>query len=506
VTAAPHRFSGWKRLALLAALVVLAARLFSAATSELTIDEVWSALWLERSQTFWQAVATRHDNNHPLNTAAMYLVEDAGGASYRWLSVLAGVALVLAAWWRERRRGGASFVLPGLLATALTLTIFSSEARGYMPMLFFAWVARESLLATFPASGSEPPRSALPAAALLFASGVLAFLAHFSFVFWLAGLGAAFVVDVAQARRRDQLATGAALFGVGVVVLALYVGFIRSMELGSWGGGMNAVAAMLLAVAQLLGAYTSSPLGSAVALPALGLLLVLLLRRRTLGDLREAAFFAVAIALAPALVLSVLDESRLPTLGTRYFVGPSFAFLILFARALASTFERLPARALFAAYLALGTAGSVRFAADGRGDYRGALAYMDAHSEHEQVTVSTDHDFRNWILLRHYRHLVRPPRRLVYVTAGLAASRPTEWYLAHGVPGAAAAPEFVQLAGRRYRRVAAFGASELVGFRCTLYHRASERPKAAQGSSRSARGVYTTASKAPGAGASPASR
>ena len=470
---AGEAFSGWRRLALLAALVVLAARLFSAATSELMIDEVWSALWLERSETLWQAVVTRHDNNHPLNTAAMYLVKDAGGASYRWLSVLAGVALVLAAWRREGRRSQAGFVLPALLATSLTLTMLSSEARGYMPMLLFAYSAYEALFATFPEAGGAARHGALPAAALLFASGVLAFLAHFSFVFWLAGLGAAFVVDVARARRRDQLATGAALFGVGVVVLAVYVGFIRSMELGSWGGGMNAGAAMLLALAQLLGAYTSRTLGIAVAVPAFAFLLVLLLRRRLLGDLREAAFFAIAIALAPALVLAVLDESRLPTLGPRYFVGPSFAFLILFARALASRFERLPARVLFAAYLTLGSAGSVLFAADGRGDYRGALAFMDANSEREQVTVSTDHDFRNWILLRHYRRLIRPPRRLMYVPGGLAALRPTEWYLVHGVPGSAPAPEFVRQAGRRYRRVATFGASQLVGFRCTLYHLAS---------------------------------
>jgi hypothetical protein len=467
-------FPDWKRLVLLAALIVFGARLFSAVSSELMIDEVWSALWLERSDTLWQAVSTRHDNNHPLNTAAMYLMKDRGGASYRWLSVLAGAALVLAAWWRERRRGGAFFVLPGLLATALTLTMLSSEARGYMPMLFFAWVARESLFATFGSDAvGEPRRSALPAAALLFASCVVAFLAHFSFVFWLAGLGAAFVVDVARARRRAQLATGLALFGVGIVVLGVYLGFIRSMELGSWGGGMNAIAAMLLSVAQMLGAYTSRTIGIAVAVPALGFLLALLLRRRALGEPREAAFFAVAIVLAPALVLSVLDESRLPTLGTRYFVCPSFAFLILFARALGSTFERLAARALFVAYLALGTATSVLFAGDGRGDYRGAVAFMAAHSEQDPITVSTDHDFRNRIMLRHYRHLVEPPGRLVYVPGAGAASRPTEWYLAHRVPGAAPAPEFVLHAGRRYRQVAAFGASALIGFRCYLYHRAS---------------------------------
>lgn len=464
--------SDWKRPVLLAALIVLVARLFSALTSELMIDEVWSALWLERSDTLWQAASIRHDNNHPLNTAAMYLMKDSGGASYRWLAVLAGPALVLAAWWRERRRGGAFFVLPGLLATALTLTMFSSEARGYMPMLFFAYVAYESLFATFGSdAGGEPHRSAMPAAALLFVSCVLAFLAHFSFVFWLAGLGAAFVVDLARARRRAQLTTGAALFGVGVVVLAVYLTFIRTMELGSWGGGMNAIAAMLLSVAQMLGAYTSRTIGIAVAVPALVFLLVLLLRRRALGDPRQAAFFAVAIALAPALVLSVLDESRMPTLGTRYFVCPSFAFLILFARGLGSTFERLPARALFLTYLALGTATSVLFAGDGRGDYRGAVAFMATHSERNPITVSTDHDFRNRILLRHYRHLVAPPKRLLYIPYAVAASRPTEWYLAHRVPGAAPAPEFVQLAGRRYRQVASFGASALIGFRCYLYHR-----------------------------------
>jgi hypothetical protein len=348
----------------------------------------------------------------------------------------------------------------------------SSEARGYMPMLFFAWVAYESLFASLGSSAGFAPRAVLPAAALLFVSGVLAFLAHFSFVFWLAGLGAAFVVDLALARRRAQLATGAALLGVGVVVLVVYATFIRSMELGSWGGGMNALSAMLLSVAQMLGAYTSRALGIAVAVPALVFLLVLWLRRRALGDPREAAFFAVAIALAPALVLSVLDESRMPTLGTRYFVCPSFAFLMLFARGLASGFERLPARLLFVAYLALGTATSVLFARDGRGDYRGALAFMATHSERDPITISTDHDFRNRLLLRHYRGLVTP-RRLVYVPDTGAGSRPTEWYLAHRVPGAEPAPEFVMHAGRRYRQVAAFGAPVLIGFRCYLYHRTS---------------------------------
>jgi hypothetical protein len=82
-----------------------------------------------------------HDNSHVLHPCYVrWLGADAGPASLRILAVVSGVLSVpLAAGvlWKTGR--AEAFVVACLCACSYVLLVYTSEARGYGPMLVFTW-------------------------------------------------------------------------------------------------------------------------------------------------------------------------------------------------------------------------------------------------------------------------------------------------------------------------------------------------------------------------------
>lgn len=115
---------------------------------DLWLDEIWSVRMVEQVKSPWEILTVlRHDNNHPLNSLWLYwLGPDAAGWSYRLLSWFAGsVSVGLAGAIAGRQALNLSSdetaaKLTAALAMVLTggsylLIHYSSEARGYAPML-----------------------------------------------------------------------------------------------------------------------------------------------------------------------------------------------------------------------------------------------------------------------------------------------------------------------------------------------------------------------------------
>ena len=87
--------------------------------------------------------AARTDNNHLLNTLWIYAVGDRPTwFAYRLFSILTGSAAIAATGLALRRVGRVeSLVAAVLVAASYPMIVYSSEARGYAPAVFFAATA-----------------------------------------------------------------------------------------------------------------------------------------------------------------------------------------------------------------------------------------------------------------------------------------------------------------------------------------------------------------------------
>src|SRR5260370_13764788 len=108
-------------LAVLFGVMLLAAagRRLAPLSAELWLDELWSLEFARSAQApleIWTGPYHHHDNNHKLNTLALYYVPDgAPYACYRLHSYAAGVLAVILAAAASWRRGATEAVLAALL-------------------------------------------------------------------------------------------------------------------------------------------------------------------------------------------------------------------------------------------------------------------------------------------------------------------------------------------------------------------------------------------------------
>src|SRR5690606_28571499 len=191
---------------------------------------------------------------------------------------------------------------------------------------------------------------------------------------------------------------------------AYYVGFVRWMAIG--GGPPHSVPAVLgETAAYALG--IPAALGESVALPlaAVGVGLALGGMWRA-GGRALVALYALAIAVVPPLGIALSGSS---VLFPRYLSVPAALALLVLAYGLARLWARGRAwRGAVAVAVALFLAGNAvplaRLARDGRGQYRAALRHVAEATPTALVTVSGDHDFRNEMVIQHYRGVLGPDR------------------------------------------------------------------------------------------------
>jgi hypothetical protein len=231
-----------------------------------------------------------------------------------------------------------------------------------------------------------------------------------------------------------------------------------------------------------------------MALPAgVGLALILglaLLRWARRGD-DEWIVFAVTIALAPLIVMTLL---RPEVVAVRYFlIGIAFALLLvasLLADAFSSGTAGKIAAGVFLALFVLGNAvHTARFLEHGRGGYRAALAFMAERSRDGVISVESDHAFRTGLVLQHYARELAPSKHLV--VAQRDATRPTlaqrmpahgpEWRVIQRAENPDATPGHLRdRSGRHYSFAAAFPHAAISGFHWSLYHRVRSPSDAAR--------------------------
>ena len=466
------------RVLLFGFFALAAAVRAAAARGDLWFDEIWSLSFARELDAPWE-VLTRihHDNNHPLNTLALYVTLKAAGAhapaiAYRVLSLVTGIAIVPVLCWMEQRpRGRLSGPRLWWVAIASGVSflavVYSSEARGYAPAALFAVVA----FAIARHDGVEFTRNRRLAFTLACAFGVLS---HLTFAFVYAGLA---VWTLARAFRSEPHGwrRWIALHMLPVACLAGdYVVDVRKL---SYGGGPPFRIAEV--VSRTLALAVNGPAAGGLRNVAAGVTAgILLLAIADLYAQRddEWIFFATALLLAPASVL-LLYHARY--LDPRYFFVLMPFFWLLAARSLARIWihgigGRVTAATLTALYVAGGVAHAAPFLRHGRGDYSAAVETIAGLSALNPITIGSDHDVRNRMVLDYYGEVLPRTCRFIYVPADAWDRRGPEWFVTHQFDdnGESSAPRASSIAVNaiEYRLVRSFPYGGISGWTWHLYH------------------------------------
>jgi len=472
-----RQHDGRRRVLLGALFVLAAAARIAAARGDLWFDEIWSLSFARELDAPWE-VLTRihHDNNHPLNTLALYLTVKAAGAharpiAYRLLSLLSGIAIIPCVCWLERRpadrvshaRRWFAAIASGLSFLAL---VYSSEARGYAPVALCAVVAF-----TIVRRDDVPfTRNRRLAFALACALGVLS---HLTFAFVYAGLAAWTLV---RARRADSMAWRDWI-AVQMLPAACLIGdYLVDVRKLNYGGGPPFRTGEV--VARTLSLAVNGPAAGALRNVAAGVTAALVLVG--IADLYarkddEWVFFTTAVLLAP---LSILLLYRARYLDPRYFFVLMPFFWMLAARSLARLWTRGTAGRVAAAtfaglYVAGGVAHAAPFLRDQRGDYAAAVETVVQLSALSPITIGSDHDVRNRMVLDYYGEVLPRSCQLTYVPADAWDRRGPEWFVTHQFEDGGAAsspPASIAVNAVEYRRTRSFPYGGISGWTWHLYH------------------------------------
>jgi len=316
---------------------------------------------------------------------------------------------------------------------------------------------------------------------------VLGFLAHLEFAICFAGLVAWALWRFVRYRSkwRQAVLDLFALFTVPIVLLlAFYFVAIRGMEVG--GGPKYQVTPLLIKTASyMLGGPASGAAAGIAALLVVAAIYVVLVYLMFERDDRW-IFYAVVIV-APLGLIAIL----LPVpLSVRYFMVSVAASLVLLSSGYAALLRRgvagrgigLTLLAVFVAGNAVNTGNLLRF---GRGQYLAALRFMEKNSDAREVVITSDHDFRNGMLVNYYKRYLERADYTQYVDRATldkenvrtkGASLGAEWLILHRFDLTEQPTRVTDIYGNNYKLVSIYRYSDLSGWNWLLYHNLNRLP------------------------------
>jgi hypothetical protein len=193
-------------------------------------------------------------------------------------------------------------------------------------------------------------------------------------------------------------------------------------------------------------------------------------------------FYAVIIV-APLGLIAIL----LPVpLSVRYFMISVATSLLLLAAGWAALLRRgvaghgmgLTLLAVFVAGNAANTGNLLRF---GRGEYLAALRFIEKNSDGREVVITSDHDFRNAMLVNYYkRHLARPDS-IRYANGPTLNEGGADWVIVHRFELTGRPDRVADGYGNAYQLVKIYRYSDNSGWNWLLYHNLNRPPVVPQG-------------------------
>jgi hypothetical protein len=441
--------------------------------NELWLDEVWSLTNALRARS-WTDVFTQYrvDNNHHLNTLWMYFAgAKASATHYRLLSFVCGVGTVVCAFAVGKREGFRTAAISALVfAMAYPLVYYSSEARGYAPVVFFT-------LAGWYCLREYVDRRDFRFAVVFWICSGLGILAHQTFaIFFIAALlwCDAHAERTTKSVRSATKTTLTAFVPPMVVFAAFYWLSLRGTSIA--GGPRSPV---LVIVGEALSLMSGGPatgtlmwlFASALA-AAFAWFLVLAIRR---GDDRW-VLYAASTLLLPALFIAAQPSAATYA---RYFLVPGtfvlLAFSDLLSRGVAGQGLRRAVAVASLCVMAVGCLVNVReLFIYGRGRYDEAVQQMLENSPGVLTVASapefTQHDFRTEMLISYYAGVLNAEGRVRYMSDEDYPTSGTDWMIRESLDSART-PES-QLRdryGNLFTFDRAYKASALAGITWELY-------------------------------------
>jgi hypothetical protein len=452
-----------------------------AAWDDFWLDEIWSLEYfgLEAKSPFDILARMPESNNHHLVSLWMYVCGDrAQWFIYRVPSILAGVGTIALIWrigcrW-DRQTG---IVAAALSGGSFFLITYASEARGYALAGFFSLAAFLMLDRFLRRPGWLPA----------FGFGVMVLLSHASHLTSvLFYAGALTWSAVALARKAASWKQAFLWFSqCHLVAIAGLVAFgaiaLRNYTVG--GAPPYVLSDVIVAT---LAVSLGIPRGPLVVVAAIATLALGLAGVVKLWQARDdvAVFFVTTIFAAPALVMLSRPSSlyeRFFYLSVLFYLLPLSYVLMGYLRA--GGWQRDLAFLALALIVVANGWQNVQFLRYGRGQYLNALRDIAKNSRSADITVQTDHDFRNQLMLSYYCSRFLNEYQWLYQPQDSPAERPTEWAILHSFdPNYVPASRIFDAHKHRYDFEKLYPYYGLSGFHWAVYRRADAAAQPSVGS------------------------
>jgi hypothetical protein len=467
----PHRVN-WGVTALSAALVTIAAVVrLVASWDNFWLDEIWSWRFAISAKSYWQvATGIPHDNNQILNTWAIYsFPPDAHWTVYRIPAVLAGVGAVvlagLSGWKRSACEGITALVLTG---SSFVFIQYSSEARGYAYLLLFVFLS-VWLMQRIDRTSSRRDEF------LFGISASFGFLAHFLFVAAYGGLIAWSLISVIRRHRRWTPRIGSLIWmhGLPFLTLAGLAICYGGMPMAGGGDHQRVLEIITQAGSLIVGGPNHGVAAVLCCCITAVASVIALVQLNKQAD--GVVYFVVGSTITLALMIIVAATDLVYP---RHFLVPMACVLIVLSHLLATLWNAgrigkggyLVAVGLFLMGNTVHTWSLLKY---GRGSYEEAVAFLQAESG-DTVTLGSDHDFRNGMVLDYYYRRLLHPKPLAYYPGNQWPPEGPEWLILHSFEQPAVPQPIVQTpAGHRYQLVKVFPYYGLSGWNWILYRRAT---------------------------------
>lgn len=417
-------------------LLILAGGLlrFAAAWGELWLDEVWS-LQMVRQLASPTEIFTRLriDNNHHLNSLWLYFVpSEAPLICYRLGSVLAGILTLFLAAILSSPRGWGPMIGSTLCCAGSSIMVhYSSEARGYAPLMLFLLLACLSRM--------RARHSGKLSWNLIYAAAcILGFLSHIAFLQFFAP---AATLDLIAAIRGNE--TRKSPSSEKFIPIFLRIGLpslffslfwlvsLRGMQIG--GGNKADYLEIILETLAISIGIPPSPSGTLLgAIVALFLILGVIVHLWNIEPDRAFLFIGTTFVMPAFLLLLMGREDIYP----RYFlIGIVFFQWALgdwFGSLLQSASQkqlRYAGAALLTLFLITNVVQDAELIRLGRSHYLEMLDDVAKNSRSQPAYITADHPFRQGMMLGFY--LPRSSNSEKIKLASQPDHAP-EWILIHG--------------------------------------------------------------------------
>lgn len=462
------------RLLLATMVVAVAATLrIPGLYTDFWLDEVWSlerALAIESPLEVFTAIRTF--NNHHLNSLVLFAIGDRQLGEPPWLiyrlpALAAGIGSVILAGALARRRAPQAGWLALLLAgTSFPLVYYSSEARGYSFLVFFALLSL-LLLLRYDESGLSRYKYGY------WASSVLGFLSQLVYLFFFMGaLAWSYLRQGRRAFEGENLPTPKLVRLHDLPLLALLVLFIVDLRHSDFGAAVSfsGVDVFVSTVSMAIG----GPPGGAVAYIACAVAffvvaLELTWLRREGSELW--VLFATAMVVFPLLVTLA---ARPQYMSPRYFLVGIALFQLLLAGFLARTWRAgTMGRLVVVAALGLAVGGNMlnlmNFWSSGRGGYSDAVRWIADRNPEASVGSASD---LTRVMIDYYSGIEQEADGVRYLSVEQRPIGGWDWWVERRLSNATLPPsEITDEAGVRYTLERSYPVFWLSGVAWHLYAR-----------------------------------